>query len=78
MLKSSKNDHCTLINPRIDELLEKVENKYVLASLVSKRVVQLNKKYLNEGKNRQVKELISEALEEVKEGKIYPKLSDEI
>ena len=59
----------TMINPPINELLEKVDNKYVLAMLVAKRSRQLydndrpliREKYVN---------LITTAVEEVYEDRI--------
>ena len=59
----------TMINPPINELLDKVENKYVLAMLVAKRARELY-----EGDEQLVDEhfvnLITTAVEEVYEDKI--------
>ena len=59
----------TMINPPINELLEKVDNKYVLAMLVAKRSRQL---YDNDRpliREKYVK-LITTAVEEVYEDRI--------
>ena len=59
----------TMINPPINELLDKVDNKYVLAMLVAKRARELY-----EGDEHLVDEhfvnLITTAVEEVYEDKI--------
>ena len=59
----------TMINPPINELLDKVDNKYVLAMLVAKRAIELY-----EGDEQLVDEhfvnLITTAVEEVYEDKI--------
>ncbi|MCO8193277.1 MULTISPECIES: DNA-directed RNA polymerase subunit omega [Anaerofustis] len=59
----------TMINPPINELLDKVDNKYVLAMLVAKRARELY-----EGDEQLVDEhfvnLITTAVEEVYEDKI--------
>lgn len=53
-----------MIEPAIEKMAEKVGNKYILTSLVSKRAIQLQKKHIREGVTPDIKE-ISEALNEV-------------
>ena len=64
-----------MINPSIDQLLSKVESKFLLVNLVSKRVKQIEKNgyYQMKEKDYKSKQEIGRALEEISEGLIHIK-----
>ncbi len=64
-----------MINPSIDQLLSKVESKFLLVNLVSKRVKQIEKNgyYQMKEKDYKSKKEIGRALEEISEGLIHIK-----
>ena len=53
-----------MIEPPIEKMSEKIGNKYKLAVLASKRAVELQKKYLEEGVEPEIPEL-SQAANEI-------------
>ena len=64
-----------MINPSIDQLLSKVESKFLLVNLVSKRAKQIEKNgyYQMKEKDYKSKKEIGRALEEINEGLIHIK-----
>ena len=64
-----------MINPSIDQLLSKVESKFLLVNLVSKRVKQIEKNgyYQMKEKDYKSKKEIGRALEAISEGLIHIK-----
>ena len=58
-----------MIEPPIEELSDKVGNKYKLCVLVSKRAEEIQKHNYEEGINPEIKE-ITEACNEIVEGKL--------
>ena len=64
-----------MINPSIDQLVSKVESKFLLVNLVSKRVKQIEKTgyYQMKEKDYKSKKEIGRALEEISEGLIHVK-----
>lgn len=58
-----------LLEPPIEQLSEKVGNKYTLCNLVAKRAKQIQKQNFENEINPEVKE-ITQAAEEVFEGKV--------
>ena len=79
-----------MIEPNIDELLERVDSKYTLVILAAKRAREINSYYsqLGEGRGEFVPPLVetgglrnkplSLALEEIAEGKISADEPDEV
>lgn len=73
-MKRNQND--TLISPSIDELMDKVNNKYVLSLIIAKRARMLAdgdapltaKTHINK---------VTTAIDEINEGKVKPSVSDE-
>jgi len=61
-----------LLQPSLESLLEKVDSKFSLISMVSKRVRQLNTGWEALVDNKGVKP-VTVALEEIDRGKIYMK-----
>jgi DNA-directed RNA polymerase subunit omega len=77
-----------MIEPKIDDLLARVDSKYSLVILAAKRAREINSYYsqLGEGRGEFVPPLVetglrnkplSLALEEISEGKITPERPDE-
>jgi DNA-directed RNA polymerase subunit omega len=64
-----------MIQPRIEECLDKVDSKYALSVLVAKRVKELQYKMAGEFATSKTKEL-TYALQEVADGKIVPMHTD--
>ena len=58
-----------MIEPPIEKMSAKVGNKYKLSVLASKRALELQKKYLEEGVNPEVPEL-TEAANEIWNGDV--------
>ena len=58
-----------MIEPPIEELSDKVGNKYKLCVLVSKRAEEIQKHNYEEGINPEIKE-ITQACNEIVEGKL--------
>lgn len=73
-MKRNQND--TLISPSIDELMDKVNNKYVLSLIIAKRARMLadgdapltSKTHINK---------VTTAIDEINEGKVKPSVPDE-
>lgn len=59
-----------MMDPPIDELTQKVGNKFLLTCLVSKRAKQLNGEYLMGEPRDKDPKVIAIAAEEVYEGKV--------
>lgn len=59
-----------MMDPPIDELTQKVGNKFLLTCLVSKRAKQLNSEYLMGEPQDKDPKVIAIAAEEVYEGKV--------
>ena len=64
-----------MINPSIDQLISKVNSKFLLVNLVSKRVKQIqnNGYYQMKEKDYKSKKAIGRVLEEISEGLIHVK-----
>lgn len=73
-MKRNQND--TLISPSIDELMDKVNNKYVLSLIIAKRARMLadgdepltSKTHINK---------VTTAIDEINEGMVKPSVPDE-
>ncbi len=61
-----------MMEPPIDELTQKVGNKFLLTCLVAKRAKALNNEYLMGEPNDKDPKVIAIAAEEVFEGKVVP------
>ena len=64
-----------MIEPSIDQLVSKVESKFLLVNLVSKRVKQIRTTghYQMKEKDYKAKKEIGRALEEINEGLVHLK-----
>ncbi len=61
-----------MMEPPIDELTQKVGNKFLLTTLIAKRAKMLNSEYLMGEPNDKDPKVIAIAAEEVYEGKVVP------
>lgn len=61
-----------MMEPPIDELTQKVGNKFLLTCLVAKRAKMINSEYLMGEPNDKDPKVISIAAEEIYEGKVKP------
>lgn len=66
-----KSQQHTLINPSLDELMDKVDNKYILSLLIAKRA-----RMLADGDAPVTDQVftnkVTTAIEEISEGKVVP------
>ena len=69
-----KNQQNTLISPSIDELMEKVDNKYVLSLLIAKRARMLADGDAPLTENLNINK-VTTAIDEIQEGKVRPSVS---
>ncbi|MBO4360122.1 MAG: DNA-directed RNA polymerase subunit omega [Eubacteriaceae bacterium] len=69
-----KNQQNTLISPSIDELMEKVDNKYVLSLLIAKRARMLADGDAPLTENLHINK-VTTAIDEIQEGKVRPSVS---
>ncbi len=61
-----------MMEPPIDELTQKVGNKFLLTCLVAKRAKMLNNEYLMSEPSDKDPKVIAIAAQEVFEGKVFP------
>ena len=66
-----KNQQNTLISPSIDDLMEKVDNKYVLSLIIAKRARMLADGDAPLTENEHVNK-VTTAIDEINEGKVKP------
>ena len=66
-----KNQQNTLISPSIDELMEKVDNKYVLSLIIAKRARMLADGDAPLTENEHINK-VTTAIDEINEGMVKP------
>ncbi|MDY4697790.1 DNA-directed RNA polymerase subunit omega [Selenomonas montiformis] len=75
MMKANNNPEMSMVNPSTDTLMTKVDSRYGLVVCASKRARQLlDGEELKEIKSKSTKN-VTNALEEIAEGKISYKIS---